>query len=240
MPCHLHPSSALYGLGFTPDYVVYHELVFTTKEYMQCVSAVEPEWLAELGPMFFSIKVKGFVVVVNNWRIPSCVLRKGCHMDAMPPKTYVHPYYIYTTNNRQATVHDWRQRKNKRSKRRKWQRMQRCTNTKQPRRQQGCSSGRQLTVTGSAVPLRRRVCVHRQVLVRGALASLACSCLHFLYNIDDRYLFPSQTSSANIISLAFGINTPCACKTATAIDNTRSVHHGVPFSRSTPTISIIC
>jgi len=58
MPCHMHPSSALYGLGYTPDYVVYHELVFTSKEYMQCVSAVEPEWLAELGPMFFSIKVQ--------------------------------------------------------------------------------------------------------------------------------------------------------------------------------------
>ena len=57
MPCHMHPSSALYGLGYTPDYVIYHELVFTSKEYMQCVTAVEPEWLAELGPMFFSIKV---------------------------------------------------------------------------------------------------------------------------------------------------------------------------------------
>jgi pre-mRNA-splicing factor ATP-dependent RNA helicase DHX38/PRP16 len=56
MPCHLHPSSALYGLGYTPDYVVYHELVATSKEYMQVVTAVEPEWLAELGPMFFSIK----------------------------------------------------------------------------------------------------------------------------------------------------------------------------------------
>ncbi|KXZ50727.1 hypothetical protein GPECTOR_15g411 [Gonium pectorale] len=59
MPCHLHPSSALYGLGYTPDYIVYHELVFTTKEYMQCVTAVEPEWLAELGPMFFSVKEVG-------------------------------------------------------------------------------------------------------------------------------------------------------------------------------------
>eukprot|EP00955_Chlamydomonas_euryale_P059361 357367-Chlamydomonas_euryale.AAC.3 len=56
MPCHLHPSSALYGLGYTPDYIVYHELVMTSKEYMQCVTAVEPEWLAEMGPMFFSIK----------------------------------------------------------------------------------------------------------------------------------------------------------------------------------------
>lgn len=55
-PCHLHPSSALYGLGYTPEYVVYHELILTAKEYMQCVSAVEPQWLAELGPMFFSVK----------------------------------------------------------------------------------------------------------------------------------------------------------------------------------------
>lgn len=56
MPCHLHSSSALYGLGYTPEYIVYHELVLTTKEYMQCVTAVEPHWLAELGPMFFSVK----------------------------------------------------------------------------------------------------------------------------------------------------------------------------------------
>ena len=39
-----------------PEYIVYHELVMTSKEYMQCVTAVDPEWLAELGPMFFSIK----------------------------------------------------------------------------------------------------------------------------------------------------------------------------------------
>ncbi|KAG2317050.1 hypothetical protein Bca4012_067945 [Brassica carinata] len=56
MPCHLHPSSALYGLGYTPDYVVYHELMLTTKEYMQCATSVEPHWLADLWPMFFSIK----------------------------------------------------------------------------------------------------------------------------------------------------------------------------------------
>ncbi|KAL1223267.1 Pre-mRNA-splicing factor ATP-dependent RNA helicase DEAH7 [Cardamine amara subsp. amara] len=56
MPCHLHPISALYGLGYTPDYVVYHELILTTKEHMQCATSVEPHWLAELGPMFFSVK----------------------------------------------------------------------------------------------------------------------------------------------------------------------------------------
>ncbi|KAK7261573.1 hypothetical protein RIF29_27887 [Crotalaria pallida] len=56
MPCHLHPSSALFGMGCTPEYVVYHELILTSKEYMQCATAVEPQWLAELGPMFFSVK----------------------------------------------------------------------------------------------------------------------------------------------------------------------------------------
>merc|ERR1740121_2317745 len=56
MTSSLHPSSALYGLGYTPDYVCYHELISTTKQYMSCVTAVEGEWLAELGPMFFSIK----------------------------------------------------------------------------------------------------------------------------------------------------------------------------------------
>ena len=59
MPCHLHPTSALFGMGFTPDYVVYHELVMTAKEYMQCVTAVDGYWLAELGPMFFSVKETG-------------------------------------------------------------------------------------------------------------------------------------------------------------------------------------
>ena len=59
MPCHLHPSSALFGMGVQPEYIVYHELVMTSKEYMQCVTAVDPEWLAELGPMFFSIKQAG-------------------------------------------------------------------------------------------------------------------------------------------------------------------------------------
>jgi pre-mRNA-splicing factor ATP-dependent RNA helicase DHX38/PRP16 len=56
MPCKVHPTSALFGLGITPDYVVYHELIMTTKEYMQCVTAVDGLWLAELGPMFYSVK----------------------------------------------------------------------------------------------------------------------------------------------------------------------------------------
>jgi hypothetical protein len=51
--------SALFGMGFTPDYIVYHELVMTSKEYLNCVTAVDGEWLADLGPMFYSVKKTG-------------------------------------------------------------------------------------------------------------------------------------------------------------------------------------
>ncbi|KFD54553.1 hypothetical protein M514_04498 [Trichuris suis] len=66
MPCFLHPTSALFGMGYTPDYVVYHELVMTAKEYMQCVTAVDGCWLAELGPMFYSIKQSGVTRCVSD------------------------------------------------------------------------------------------------------------------------------------------------------------------------------
>jgi len=56
IPCHLHPSSALFGMGYNPQYLVYHELIMTKKEYMRNVTTVDGEWLAELGPMFFSLK----------------------------------------------------------------------------------------------------------------------------------------------------------------------------------------
>jgi len=60
LPTHLHPTSALYGLGYTPQYVIYHELIMTSKEYMSQVTAVDPYWLAELGSVFYSVKEKNF------------------------------------------------------------------------------------------------------------------------------------------------------------------------------------
>ncbi|PPQ70888.1 hypothetical protein CVT24_000556 [Panaeolus cyanescens] len=60
LPTHLHPTSALYGLGYTPSYIVYHELILTSKEYMTQVTAVDPFWLAELGSVFYSVKEKNF------------------------------------------------------------------------------------------------------------------------------------------------------------------------------------
>jgi ATP-dependent RNA helicase DHX8/PRP22 len=52
-PVYIHPSSALFQKN--PDYVIYHELVQTTKEYMREVTAIEPKWLAEFAPKFFQL-----------------------------------------------------------------------------------------------------------------------------------------------------------------------------------------
>lgn len=56
MPCQLHPTSALYNMGHLPKYIIYHELIVTAREYMHCATAVEAKWLAELGPMFYSLR----------------------------------------------------------------------------------------------------------------------------------------------------------------------------------------
>jgi len=56
----LHPTSALFNSGDPPDYVVYHELILTSKEYMSCVTSVDPHWLADLGGVFYSVKEKGY------------------------------------------------------------------------------------------------------------------------------------------------------------------------------------
>lgn len=54
MNMHLHPTSALSsGAGSMAEFVVYHELVLTAKEYMSCVTAVDPVWLLEFGAVFF-------------------------------------------------------------------------------------------------------------------------------------------------------------------------------------------
>ncbi|MFS7904827.1 putative RNA helicase [Helianthus anomalus] len=42
MSCHMHPSTTLYGLTDKSDYVVNHELIPTTKEYLQYMTSVEP------------------------------------------------------------------------------------------------------------------------------------------------------------------------------------------------------
>jgi ATP-dependent RNA helicase DHX8/PRP22 len=48
---YIHPSSALFNKA--PEWVVYHELVLTCKEYMREVCAIDPKWLVEVAGRFF-------------------------------------------------------------------------------------------------------------------------------------------------------------------------------------------
>merc|ERR1719150_3017286 len=48
---YIHPSSSLFNRQ--PEWVVYHELVLTTKEYMREVTALDPKWLVEFAPAFY-------------------------------------------------------------------------------------------------------------------------------------------------------------------------------------------
>ncbi|GLT78688.1 hypothetical protein SLA2020_502160 [Shorea laevis] len=52
-PVYIHPSSALFQRQ--PDWVIYHELVMTSKEYMREVTVIDPKWLVELAPRFFKV-----------------------------------------------------------------------------------------------------------------------------------------------------------------------------------------
>ena len=50
-PVYIHPGSALFQQN--PEWVIYHELVLTTKEYMRSVMAIDGRWLVDLAPRFF-------------------------------------------------------------------------------------------------------------------------------------------------------------------------------------------
>lgn len=50
-PVYIHPSSALFNKN--PEWVIYHELVLTTKEYMRNIMVIEAKWLTELAPAFY-------------------------------------------------------------------------------------------------------------------------------------------------------------------------------------------
>ncbi|KAK4362282.1 hypothetical protein RND71_017523 [Anisodus tanguticus] len=50
----IHPSSGLSQV--LPRWVVYHELVLTSKEYMRQVTELKPEWLVEIAPHYYQLK----------------------------------------------------------------------------------------------------------------------------------------------------------------------------------------
>lgn len=49
---HIHPTSVLYT-ELPPKWVVFNEVVQTTKDYMRDVTVINPDWLCELAPDFY-------------------------------------------------------------------------------------------------------------------------------------------------------------------------------------------
>ncbi|KAL6885862.1 hypothetical protein ACP4OV_010123 [Aristida adscensionis] len=51
---YIHPSS---GLALVrPQFVIFYEIVETTKEYMRQVTEINPEWLVEIAPHYYQLK----------------------------------------------------------------------------------------------------------------------------------------------------------------------------------------
>lgn len=47
----IHPTSSLFKI--LPRWVVYHELVFTSKEFMRQAIEIQPQWLVEIAPHYY-------------------------------------------------------------------------------------------------------------------------------------------------------------------------------------------
>ncbi len=51
--CFIHPTSTVYLLGNAPDFLIYNDLVMTSKPFIHCVTSVDPKWLLEYGSVFY-------------------------------------------------------------------------------------------------------------------------------------------------------------------------------------------
>jgi pre-mRNA-splicing factor ATP-dependent RNA helicase DHX16 len=68
----IHPNSALFEE--LPRWVLYHELVFTTKEFMRQVIEIESKWLLEVAPHYYKPKE---LEDSTNKKMPKVVGRSG-------------------------------------------------------------------------------------------------------------------------------------------------------------------
>eukprot|EP00040_Diaphanoeca_grandis_P003928 m.26396 g.26396 ORF g.26396 m.26396 type:complete len:1210 (-) comp15392_c0_seq1:744-4373(-) len=50
---YVHPNSSLFNRQ--PEWIIYHEITLTTREYMREITAIEPKWLVEFAPRFFKV-----------------------------------------------------------------------------------------------------------------------------------------------------------------------------------------
>ncbi|KAK4705720.1 hypothetical protein P7C70_g482, partial [Phenoliferia sp. Uapishka_3] len=55
---HAHPTSVLFTRIPTKQFVIYHEVIETTKRFMRDMTSIEQDWLPELAPHYYSFKSK--------------------------------------------------------------------------------------------------------------------------------------------------------------------------------------
>ena len=48
-----HESAVFKKVKRLPDCVVYSELLFTTRHYMRCITAIDSSWLTEVAPLLY-------------------------------------------------------------------------------------------------------------------------------------------------------------------------------------------
>lgn len=53
---HAHPSSVLFTRTPSSPYVIYHEVIETTKRFMREITAIEQDWLVELAGHYYAFK----------------------------------------------------------------------------------------------------------------------------------------------------------------------------------------
>lgn len=67
-----HPNSSLFEE--LPRAIVFHELIFTTKEFMRCTTEIDSKWLLEIAPHYYQAKE---VEDSTNKKMPKTIGRSG-------------------------------------------------------------------------------------------------------------------------------------------------------------------
>ena len=52
----LHPTSALVRLSKLPNWIIFHDVIFTTREFARDVSSINPHWIGTIAPHFYKIR----------------------------------------------------------------------------------------------------------------------------------------------------------------------------------------
>lgn len=52
----IHPTSVYYHMGKLPDWIVFHQSVLTTEEFIRDIARIDPRWLVQTAPDFYRTK----------------------------------------------------------------------------------------------------------------------------------------------------------------------------------------